>query len=190
MVKNLAFLKYIFALSLRNHVTIFGSKEYLEAVYWGFLFSLLRQLSTFGTGFSGSIWQRFGVTKKFQGHTVKMYRGSWYFHSNILDSLTAWLAGVQLNHVFLFPPSLWVKIPTSTVSQEWSKSYVKQTSELVIIIAIYILVWGDHCSKFVWRVKGGNVTMWIHLECNKSFSNQVLWVEGETWPVCSKYARW
>ena len=22
--------------------------------------------------------------------------------------------------------------------------------------------------------------MWIHLECNKSFSNQVLWVEGET----------
>ena len=34
-----------------------------------------------------------------------MYLRSWYFHSNILDSLTAWLAGVQLNPVFLFPPS-------------------------------------------------------------------------------------
>ena len=33
------------------------------------------------------------------------YRRSWYFHSNILDSLMAWLAGVQLNPVFLFPPS-------------------------------------------------------------------------------------
>ena len=31
------------------------------------------------------------------------YRKSGYFHSNILDSLTAWLNGVQLNPVFLFP---------------------------------------------------------------------------------------
>ena len=33
------------------------------------------------------------------------YHKSWYFHSKIVDSLTAWLAGVQLNPVFLFPPS-------------------------------------------------------------------------------------
>ena len=33
------------------------------------------------------------------------YRTSWYFHPNILDSLTAWLAGFQLNPVFLFPPA-------------------------------------------------------------------------------------
>ena len=31
------------------------------------------------------------------------YRRSWYFHSNILDSLTARQAGVQLNPVFLLP---------------------------------------------------------------------------------------
>ena len=34
-----------------------------------------------------------------------IYRRSWYFDSNIQDSLMAWLAGVHLNPVFLFPPS-------------------------------------------------------------------------------------
>ena len=35
-----------------------------------------------------------------------VYCKSWHFHSNIVDSLTAWIAGVKLNPVFLFSPSL------------------------------------------------------------------------------------
>ena len=34
-----------------------------------------------------------------------IYRKKWYSCSKILDSLMAWLAGVQLNSVFLFSPS-------------------------------------------------------------------------------------
>ena len=44
-------------------------------------------------------------TSFFDALISQIYRRSWYFHSNILDSLTAWLAGVQPNPVFLFPPS-------------------------------------------------------------------------------------
>ena len=49
------------------------------------------------------------------------YRRSWYFHSNILDSLMAWLAGVQLNPVFLFPPSQ--AVSESTVVSENTNLY-------------------------------------------------------------------
>ena len=43
------------------------------------------------------------LLQNFDVSAASYYRRSWYFHSNILDSLMAWLAGVQLNPVFLFP---------------------------------------------------------------------------------------
>ena len=36
---------------------------------------------------------------------VRLYRKKCFFCSKTLDSLTAWMAGVQLNSVFLFSPS-------------------------------------------------------------------------------------
>ena len=56
-----------------------------------------------------------------EGSGPLVYRRCWYFHSNILDSLTAWLARVQLNPVFLFPPSQAMSI--STIFSENIKFY-------------------------------------------------------------------
>ena len=53
------------------------------------------------------------------------YRTNWYFHSNILDSLRAWLAGFQLNPVFLFPPSFFVS--ESTIF-EWKCQLLRYTA--------------------------------------------------------------
>ena len=73
---------------------------------------------------------------------LSSYRRSWYFHSNILDSLAAWLAGIQLNPVFLFPPR-----------QAMSESTIEQMTHF----GVYPLV----CPFSTWPGQGFYVDLFV-----------------------------
>ena len=89
--------------------------------FWG-LFDLAPQYIRPSKIIYSTSW---GIKRCPRHNLVLLYRRSLYFHSNILDSLTAWLAGVQLNPVFLFPPSQ--AVSESTIF-EWKYQLLRYAS--------------------------------------------------------------
>ena len=81
--------------------------------------------------------------------TTEYYRRSWYFHSSILNSITAWLAGVQLIPVFFHLARPWVNLQFLSENTNFYGTLFEH-SKLIYAPAV-ILSW---CSMVVWYADG------------------------------------